>query len=709
MQIEQLGPYRIDRKIGRGGMGTVYQGTNVETGQPAAIKVLNPRLAVEEGFRERFETEIETLKKLKHPNIVRLYGFGEQDEHLYYVMELVEGTNIEDELHAGRRFNWRETTQLGIKLAKALKHAHDHGVIHRDLKPANLLLTGDNDVKLADFGIARLFGNTRLTSDGGLIGTAEYMAPEQADGRPVTFHCDLYSLGGVLFAMLAGRPPFRGGSLPELLQYHRFAEPPRVSRFAADVPDELDQIIARLLAKDPHARATNALVVARQLAAMEHALSLPHTRVDEAEGRRESTEEDVLARGDGNATRAADSLAAPRPGEVPAVDGFSINVAGMPAGPQQDREANDSRKSLSENRLGKGGQSPFVPDHLAMAPAPQKGTVPATADVPPSGSESQPSRSSAAASADSLLPDPTRTTAAAGLSHGEPAASAVSHRSDPAATAAGAISASVLARDEPRGPRREKAESVSRFTTVEEDEQRRTAAESERGPVWAQIAALAASLAMILGLAFYLTRPPSADALYQRIEAVAADDKPERLLDAEDDIHRFLSRFPDDPRGAKLKSYQDEIELLHLERTVQRLPRQMATGKSVSPIQRDYVEAIGLAGTSPQRAIAKLQAILEVYGQSAGPPEATAQFLELTRRKLKQLEEQSQHEAPEYLAVIDAGLKEAERIRSTEPAKAQAIWSGIVELYADKPWAADRVARAKAALSEPRDVAKAGH
>ncbi len=251
-------------------MGTVYQAFNIETGQPAAIKVLNPRLAVEEGFRERFETEIETLKKLKHPNIVRLYGFGEQDGNLYYAMELVAGTNLEDELQAGRRFTWRETTQLGVKLAKALKHAHDHGVIHRDLKPANLLLTAGDDIKLADFGIARLFGNTRLTSDGGLIGTAEYMAPEQADGRPVTYQCDLYSLGGVLFAMLAGRPPFSGGSLPEMLQYHRFAEPPSVARFAADVPAELERLIASLLSKDPQSRATNALAVAAQLAAMEH-------------------------------------------------------------------------------------------------------------------------------------------------------------------------------------------------------------------------------------------------------------------------------------------------------------------------------------------------------------------------------------------------------------------------------------------------------
>ena len=228
-QMEQLGPYRLSRRLGRGGMGTVYEGLDVEAGQPAAIKVLNPHLAVEEGFRERFEIEIETLKKLKHPNIVRLYGFGEEHGVIFYAMELVHGTNLEDELQAGRRFNWRKTTGLGIKLARALQHAHDHGVIHRDLKPANLLLTTEGDLKLADFGIARLFGNTRLTSAGGLVGTAEYMAPEQADGRGITPQCDLYSLGGVLFAMLAGRPPFSGASLPEVLQMHRFTPPPPVA------------------------------------------------------------------------------------------------------------------------------------------------------------------------------------------------------------------------------------------------------------------------------------------------------------------------------------------------------------------------------------------------------------------------------------------------------------------------------------------------
>ncbi len=222
MQFERLGPYKIGKRLGRGGMGAVFEAVNVESGQPAAIKVLNPHLADDEGFRERFEMEIDTLKKLKHPNIVRMYGYGEQEGHLYYAMELVEGHSVEEELQQGRRFTWREVVQHATKLCKALRHAHDHGVIHRDIKPANLLLAdSDGDIKLTDFGIARLFGNNRLTMEGGLVGTAEYMSPEQAAGERVTPQSDIYSLGSVMFAMLAGRPPFRSGSLPDMLHKQR--------------------------------------------------------------------------------------------------------------------------------------------------------------------------------------------------------------------------------------------------------------------------------------------------------------------------------------------------------------------------------------------------------------------------------------------------------------------------------------------------------
>jgi serine/threonine-protein kinase len=275
MQLTHLGPYEIDKPLGKGGMGSVYAATDTTTGQRVAIKALTPHLAMADGFRERFEAEIESLKTLRHEGIVRLYGYGEQDGVLFYSMELVDGISLEDELKAGRRFNWREVTSIAIQLSLALKHAHDHGIVHRDIKPANILLSGDEHVKLADFGIARLFGTTQLTTAGGVLGTADYMSPEQAEGRPVTARCDQYSLGGVLYALLAGRPPFLAKNLPQMLQLQRFAHPEPVRRYAPDTPEQLEHVIAQLLAKDPAARFPNTQVLARHLQAMVIALSRP--------------------------------------------------------------------------------------------------------------------------------------------------------------------------------------------------------------------------------------------------------------------------------------------------------------------------------------------------------------------------------------------------------------------------------------------------
>ncbi len=144
--------------MGRGGMGAVYEGVNIETGEAAAVESAKSALGRRRRFLPTIRLEIETLKKLKHPNIVRMLGYGQQDGHLFYAMELVRGHSVEEELQQGRRFNWREVVQHSVKLCKALRHAHDHGVVHRDLKPANLLLTEDeSDIKLTDFGIARLF------------------------------------------------------------------------------------------------------------------------------------------------------------------------------------------------------------------------------------------------------------------------------------------------------------------------------------------------------------------------------------------------------------------------------------------------------------------------------------------------------------------------------------------------------------------------
>ncbi len=272
MKLKQLGPYEILEQLGRGGMGAVYRARDVESGDEVAVKVLIGALALDPGFRERFDAEIETLKMLRHPNIVRLIGYGEQDDVLFYSMELVRGTSLDVELKRGRKFTWEEVLQIGIQAARGLKHAHDRGIIHRDIKPANLMLNEDGVLKISDFGIAKLFGSTGMTSAGGVIGTAEYMSPEQADGKLVSHRSDLYSLGAVLYCLLVGHPPFVSKSIAEVLHMQKFATPEPLRRFVPDLPEEIERIIFELMEKDPQQRIANATLLARRLQATLHGL-----------------------------------------------------------------------------------------------------------------------------------------------------------------------------------------------------------------------------------------------------------------------------------------------------------------------------------------------------------------------------------------------------------------------------------------------------
>ena len=272
MHPSQLGPYEIAKPIGRGGMGTVYEAVDHGTGRSVAVKTLAAHLGDDPGLRKRFAAEIETLKSLQHPCIVQLLAFGEEDGQPYFAMELVRGRSLEQMLRSGRTFDWRETVGIAIDITRALKSAHDHGVVHRDLKPANLLFpeepSADAAVKLADFGIARLFGSSCHTMAGTIVGTAEYMAPEQATGGPVDHRVDLYALGLVIYAMLTGRPPFHGGEATDIIRRQRTEAPPRVSTRVAGIPTELDALIERLLAKEPAKRPASALAVGRMLASI---------------------------------------------------------------------------------------------------------------------------------------------------------------------------------------------------------------------------------------------------------------------------------------------------------------------------------------------------------------------------------------------------------------------------------------------------------
>jgi serine/threonine-protein kinase len=288
MTPDRLGPYRIVSKLGRGGMGMVFLGMDDVDGQTAAIKLLAGEMAFHPDFRERFKAEIETLRKLHHPNIVQIFGYGEQDDQIFYAMEYVSGSSLETQLARGRAFDWREVAQFGIEIARGLRHAHDRGIIHRDIKPGNLLMTEGGSLKLSDFGIARLFWKNRVTGVGNVLGTAEFMAAEQAEGRAVDQRADLYSLGAVLYVLLARRPLYYARSFFEMLQKQRQEKPAPLRSLVTDVPIEFEQIIHRLLEKDPDRRFATATVVERRLEAMIESLSLvprevcEHVTVDPA-------------------------------------------------------------------------------------------------------------------------------------------------------------------------------------------------------------------------------------------------------------------------------------------------------------------------------------------------------------------------------------------------------------------------------------------
>lgn len=639
MQLEQLGPYKIGRRVGRGGMGTVYAGIALESGEPAAIKVLSAAMAREEGFRERFEAEIESLRKLNHPNIVRLFGFGEQDGHLFYAMELVEGHSLEEELQSGRVFDWRETTELTIQACRALKHAHDRGVIHRDIKPANLLLTNDGTLKLSDFGIAKLFGNTGMTADGGVLGTAEYMAPEQADGRPVTHRCDLYSLGGVMYALLARRPPFRATSLLEMLQLQRFAEPEPVRRFNSDVPAELDTIISLLLEKEPEKRIPTAMVLSRRLEAMRHGLAV---RSPDAE----TDDPDALEA----------SAGTPVPPEAmgpPTVDDPERNayVASAPTAAAENLSPDAFRAPGSdEYRLADA-------DPGATAPNPYKALrsdVDWTADA------------TAAASA--------------------PQSPAVK----PSTGGSRDAQREEVTVAPPSGPK---------FTTVGADDHRRYEEPEEEANVWISLQTwvlLACVIAVGAGF-WYVLRPPTLDQLYERV--MQAEDRDE-LADAESDIQTFLGRCPaGDPRGKELEQLRERIETEHLSRKIERLIRGRGKANSLTPIERDYAEALKQVELDPEAGMKRVQALVDLYGNEGDDDAAiTRQCLELARRKLKELRDRVRQYADDHLELIERQLEHAEEIAKKEPERAEKIRRAVIELYDGKPWAQTEVDRAQKAL-----------
>lgn len=259
------GRYRLEEKIGQGGMGLVVRAIDVVLSREVAIKlVTHETTAIDEEIASRFLREAQNTARLLHENIVSVYDFGrEADGSLYFVMELCRGETLSSALRRRIRLPVAEAVHVATQICAALGVAHQHGVVHRDLKPANVMLVGTPQdplfVKVLDFGVAKSIQpghETQLTRTGMIVGTVEYMAPEQIIGRPVDARTDIYALGVLLYRMLAGSPVFIEQGVPAIIHNHLNTEPESIRKRAPDanVPASLDKVVQRCLAKRPEGR-----------------------------------------------------------------------------------------------------------------------------------------------------------------------------------------------------------------------------------------------------------------------------------------------------------------------------------------------------------------------------------------------------------------------------------------------------------------------
>jgi serine/threonine-protein kinase len=615
LDFEAIGPYRVTGLLGRGGMGTVYSGTHAKNEQLVAIKVLSSSLAQHARFRRRFDAEIQTLLRLKHPNIVQLIGFGEEKGLLFYSMELVEGENLHQLLKRESTVSWSQSMDWAIEICDALKHAHNFGIIHRDLKPANLMINSAGSIKLTDFGIVKLYGASEATVAGSILGTADFMSPEQAEGKSVSVRSDLYALGAICYACLAGRPPFTGQSVPEIMFNVRYGNLTPLSQLAPKAPNEFCDLVMELLNRDASRRPPTALAVGNRLKSMKAGLTnsidtAPRNPSD-VEHAKEMTSIDMsdypsMARlsdaPENKATRFGDP-------EYPSPPPSSV--------PSRNRSYSDATRF--------GNRSVAGPDDVTQAVASSDSVSSAHQDIP-SGIE------------------------AMGKTH---------------------------------------------FTEVTDQDRRRTTVslasphEEPSGTPWASIATIGTLLACCLGLAYWLSRPPSATSLFQRIQATVVAENEDALLEAEPTVQRFLELYPEDTRASEIKETLDEISIL---KTLRRL--QVRSGyradkfdaQSIDPIEQSTIDCLRLASVDPKAAIKKIDALLLVFASAEQLSPYQKRLIDANRKLREQLQKNGLSSTPNHAAnQLSQQMRWADL--NLNPEERRLFLHGIVELYSEKSWA----------------------
>ncbi|MCA9193578.1 MAG: serine/threonine protein kinase, partial [Planctomycetales bacterium] len=627
----------------------VYKGIHVRSGQLVAIKVIATAVADQSRFRRRFAAEIETLKRLKHPHIVQLIGHGEEQGLLFYSMEFVNGYSLHDHLRQETRLEWVDVVQVGIEVCGALKHAHDLGIIHRDLKPANLMLDADGHVKLTDFGIAKLFGSSDMTAAGAVIGTADFMPPEQAEGKPVTIRSDLYSLGAVLFALLVGKPPFTGRSIPEALYAVRYNPVPNILDSAPETPAELVQIIGELLQKDPLKRPPTALVVGNRMKAIQQGLRY--------QGTRQSNTESPLQ-------------------EVHREPEVAKQLTSLDLSEVDDDELRLTGADISELGLEPG----TLPSEVSATKAPETGlgTREQPTMIAPAGWQISPQAKPREDKKDDPKKQDIQFSQAEELGPGSVVAS------DPDAS-----------RISLGGP--------SHYTEVSElpDRPFTLGQSPEASPKsdwvhWFSVIGIIMTLLASLGLGAWMLRPTSASRLYAEIMTRVDSGDENEVVAAQADIEEFLTRFPQDERASEVRALANDAELTRWTRILLRRASREGGDHELGALEQAFLDAMRARSQDMQLATAKLQAIVNVYGPLEKLAPNEIKLLELADFALQSLDATPAQDSP-AIQQLDGLIQAAEKSLSGQTL--DDYYHQLLVLYGDKPWAKAQVMRIQDRMS----------
>lgn len=621
--LEKIGPYKFISVLGRGGMGTVFKGEHEETGELHAVKVLAPNYSQESHFRARFESEIQALIKLDHPNIVRLISFGQESGNLFFAMELVDGKSLFEVQRSGHRFSPPQCLSIAKDVCSGLRHAHDRGIIHRDLKPGNLMLNKDRVVKIADFGIAKSFGSSQNTGNN-ILGTMDFMSPEQAKGEMVTAKSDIYSLGTVLFTLLSGKPPFSGNSIEESFRNLTRVPPPNISSIVPDIPHEVDLLIRRMMEKKPEKRIATAQAALHQINQAQQLLK-NYSEAKTAQHSRQQT---------GGKTTS----------DVGSKKSNAENLSGDKSNSEKTNvEKTELNTDVSFKTSAEGGN----------------------------GSSHQPKTSAGGFTQRVVKADKTRS--------GELHATSIASESQSDLGDGGddfVLEESV-----------ESTEPVELdyFNTVTDEEREISADQDDlhqsHGVGWL-LAGLLTVIAVAAVGTWFATRSPSADELYAQIDEFRSN--PESVVEQS---NQFISLYPQDDRvdevqeineiGKSIDFYHDLVNKLSV--------RARIPGESrMTEIEDQFYDIVRLADDDMKSATAKMAAFVTVHGGNDGLDSRDADCVAAAKGFRLKHKTGNVSQVKQRIEAIQATVLRAQQMDSSS--EAMKVYRSLIQLHHDQNW-----------------------